>query len=479
MRTLVALLALALSSAAAAQRPATQPIPTDALIPPATLQTMYQRELGDLYRAELGDSLLKAHELIEEYFRQPDLRDEIVAALEKLKIDPNVLGRLVRLRMHWPELKGGVYYVNERFGPHQVHYFLGVPREYDRTRSWPLVIKLPTADAFVGDSPPDADQVRDIYTGWMTEELVRHPDAIVLMPLLNLSELWGPSYRGMHSVIQPLQHAADRVNIDPARVYLFGHSMSGHAVWNLALHYPTYFASFAALAGGASADWQRLRLMNLRNVVPVVWHDTDDKVIRVDSSRRIVRLLRGLKIDVEYEETKKLGHVPPDRVVDDLYKRMRARTRELYPSHVTLHSSRRDTMFNRIDWLQVYQPLRPGEERRILFQRGSGFMLVNPTPWRLEATLKNNRIDATAQNVETLRFYLNDQMVDLGEPVTVNVNKRGRFEGLVEPSIDVMLKDQLFLGRGWRYYTAVIDIDVVAAATPSSPPPTQPATTKD
>ena len=50
--------------------------------------------------------------------------------------------------MNWPALEsGGIYYLNERFGPHTVRYFLGVPKDYDRTRPWPLVIKLPGADA--------------------------------------------------------------------------------------------------------------------------------------------------------------------------------------------------------------------------------------------------------------------------------------------------------------------------------------------
>ena len=31
------------------------------------------------------------------------------------------------------------------------------------------------------------------------------------------------------------------------------------------------------------------------------------------------------------------------------------------------------------------------------------------------------------------------------------------FEALVQPSVDVMLKDQLFMGRGWRYYTGMVD----------------------
>ena len=122
-----------------------------------------------------------------------------------------------RIGLDWPALTGGVYYINEKFGPHEVRYFFGVPKAYDRTKAWPLVIKLPTADAFVNEPKANAGPVTQIYTKWMTEELIKHPDALVIMPLLNLDELWGPSYAGMNNVIQPMLHAAGRANIDPAR----------------------------------------------------------------------------------------------------------------------------------------------------------------------------------------------------------------------------------------------------------------------
>ena len=114
----------------------------------------------------------------------------------------------------------------------------------------------------------------------------------------------------------------------------------------------------------------------------------------------------------------------------------------------------------------------------LLFRRGSGFMLVYPNSWKLEATRDKNRIDATTINVDVMRFYLNDQMVDLTKPVTINVNKRGRFEGIVKPSVEEMLNDQLFLGRGWRYYTAVVNIDSSAGSAPSTRPTTRPTTAR-
>ena len=47
-------------------------------------------------------------------------------------------------------------------------------------------------------------------------------------------------------------------------VYLIGHSMAAHAVWNIAIHYPTYFATINPLAGSADQSWQRIRLGDLR-----------------------------------------------------------------------------------------------------------------------------------------------------------------------------------------------------------------------
>jgi hypothetical protein len=274
----------------------------------------------------------------------------------------------------------------------------------------------------------------------------------------------------MNTVIQPILHAAGRANIEPARVYVVGHSMSAHATWNLALHYPTYFAAVNPLAGAATGDWQRLRLMNLSNTLPVVWHDATDEVIKVGFSRSIVKSLREMKVDVDYEETKQLGHAPPPDVLERTYGKLRARTRELYPKSVNLQSNRPDTIFNRNDWLQIYQPLATGKQKRLLLRRGSGPMRVYENSSRVQAAIVGrNRIEARTDNVATMRIYLNEQMVDFREPVTVKVNNKVRFEGKLTPDVEPMLKDQLFLGRGWRYYTAVVDIDLAPASTqPSS-----------
>jgi len=55
---------------------------------------------------------------------------------------------------------------------------------------------------------------------------------------------------------------------------------------------------------------------------------------------------------------------------------------------------------------------------------------VNDNAHSVQAALtKPNRIEAKADNVQTLRFYLNEQMVDFSKPITVVVNTKTRFEG--------------------------------------------------
>ncbi|MBC8146198.1 MAG: hypothetical protein H7X80_11490 [bacterium] len=442
------------------------------------LVALFQKELGDKFDPAQTDALLSAHQMLEDFFDKPTERKQITAAIEATNIDPNILGKLARVRATWQPFEPGSYYINERVGPFMVKYFVGVPKNYDPAKSWPLLIKLPASDQFARTPKPTADEVTVAYQHWIDDEIAAHPDQLVIMPLLNLDEFYGPSYAGMHTVIQPMYHASERFNIDPSRVYMLGHSMSAHATWNIALMYPTYFAAFAPLAGGASAEYQRVRIIALRNVLPVVWHDSDDKVIAVDAARRIVNALKAQKVEVSFDQTKGIGHVPLDSVIERVYSKLKNRARDLYPKRVSLQSNRPDTIFNRNDWLQIYQPMNAGDEHRLIFSKGRGFMVTYANTFKADATIAKNKIEVTADNVAFLRLYFNDQMIDFSQPVTVSVNRKVRFEGKLTPSADVMLKDQLFLGRGWRYYTAFVDLDLAATTRPATRPATTRATTR-
>ncbi len=452
-------------------------------MPVNAAQAIYKTELGPLFHPEDAPKLYAAHQLIEQYFTaaSPADRKPIVAQLQATKLDATVLGKLCRIRLGWQALAPGVYYINEQAGPYDCKYFLGIPRNYRRETAWPLVVKLPTANAFVTDPPPLPGEVVQIYTNWVKLELAAHPDAIVLMPLLNLAELYGPSYKGVNSVIQPIWNAAGKANIDPARVYMVGQSMGAHAVWNLALLYPTYFASINPMGGGAEADWQRVRVANLRNVFPIVWADKLDPVVAYTESSDLVSILRRMKIEVDYNLTERFGHAPPADFIEAMYKKMRTHLRPLYPPHITLQSDRPDAIYNRADWIQVYQQIESGPDQNAQLQHGTGTIRLFQNAYTLDATLKGNTVTMATTNVDTIRLYFNEQMVDFSKPVVVTANNRDRFRGMLTPSIEEMLRDQLFLGRGWRYFTAVLDLTLSEPGLPAQKPtpasPVKPAST--
>jgi hypothetical protein len=99
-------------------------------------------------------------------------------------------------------------------------------------------------------------------------------------------------------------------------------------------------------------------------------------------------------------------------------------------------------------------------------------MYLYQNGFRAEGEIADSHtINLNTRNVRVVRVYLNDQMVDLDQPVKITANGQTRFEGMVPQSTEEMLKDQVFLGRGWRYYTGLVDLDLsqAPATAPSTP----------
>src|SRR5438067_7405293 len=83
-------------------------------IPRAQLEQIYRHALEGMYQPSDADKVFAAHQLLEQYFATPHAaeRKKRVQDLEASGLDVNLLGRLCRIRMHWPALEpGGVYYV--------------------------------------------------------------------------------------------------------------------------------------------------------------------------------------------------------------------------------------------------------------------------------------------------------------------------------------------------------------------------------
>ena len=128
--------------------------------------------------------------------------------------------------------------------------------------------------------------------------------------------------------------------------------------------------------------------------------------------------MRGLKINVEYDETKKSATSPTPAPRSRAYTKMRARRARALPDQGDAPVEPPDTMFNRLDWVQVWQPAEPGEGPPAAVPPRDGGDGGDDEPVQAGGRPpRGNRIDLATENVDSLRVYLNDQMVNFAEPV--------------------------------------------------------------
>lgn len=474
VRPLIAIIALLLLlPGVAAAQPATSQAGAIARapMPDAVLVPLLRHEGGPLAEKISDGVLLQASHDLESFFASGADRKGIGRQLAALNLDPNLLGRLARVRADWPAVQNGIYFIDNTLSPSRGQYWLVIPTAYDRSRAWPVVLDLPELPPVKQAArPPAADPEQ--FEKLAADAATIYPDAVIVVPIPDADGGLGPGRVGMNRAMAALDDAASLANIDPARVVVVGHSIAGFWAWNLALHEPTYFAGVEILAGSADVPWLRTRMVNLHNTLAVVWHDRDDKVMPIDDARTDVEVLRRLGGDVLFEQTTGLGHEPPNDLLARLAAPLRGTRRQLYPADVVIQSARIEPAYNRADWVLMDQPLDGGRETKQLAAHGHEIVRMYGNTFRVDATCRDNQIDVKTDNVASLRLFFNDQMIDFGKPVTVVINGRQHYQRRLRPDVATMLADQLFLGRGWRYFTAAIDIELVPT------PATRAATTR-
>jgi len=177
-------------------------------------------------------------------------------------------------------------------------YRLYVPKAYDGTRPFPLVVALHglggTEDSMLGPNYrmiPEAES-----RGY-----------IVVAPLGyridgGYGRGAGPGNKRSELSEQDVMHVLARVRhefkIDDQRIYLMGHSLGGIGTWALGAKYPAIWAALGPISG--VADPRTVAVM--RNIPEVVVHGDDDNTVPVSGSRAMVAEMKKLGVDVKYIE---------------------------------------------------------------------------------------------------------------------------------------------------------------------------------
>ena len=138
---------------------------------------------------------------------------------------------------------------------------------------------------------------------------------------------------GRIDALKVLDIVQEKLNIDPDRVYLTGHSMGGHGTWHLGATFPDKFAAigpsagwisfWSYLPGGKAQQTSKMDSMllraaqasntfglveNYKNLGVYILHGAEDKVVPVKQAHLMIEHLEKFHKDWDYHEEPGAGH---------------------------------------------------------------------------------------------------------------------------------------------------------------------------
>lgn len=199
-------------------------------------------------------------------------------------------------------------------------YRLFVPKNYDASRKYPLMLALH------GGGERGTDNVSQLHWGyttfWAEDSVQKDNPSFLLAPQCPAgSEYWvvsnpfgdydldkTPITWELQSVLAILDSLAKEFSLDADRMYVSGMSRGGAGTWYLLTKFPGRFAAAAPVAGGG--DPKKASLL----VKTPIWnfHEVDDPTVPVQYSRDMVNAIKAaggtLVKYTEYPSSLKLGH---------------------------------------------------------------------------------------------------------------------------------------------------------------------------
>ena len=175
-------------------------------------------------------------------------------------------------------------------------YAVYVPRGYDPSRPWPLILFLH------GSGESGTDGSRQLAQG-LPRELVWNPDRwpfIVIIPQKPTQDAEWEQYE--LELMTMLAHTRREYNVDPAHFVLTGLSQGGHGAWVLGARHPELWAAVVPvcgygsarfLASGASKGTPAEVAEGLKRIPVWAFHGEADDVVPVRETRVMTAALEA------------------------------------------------------------------------------------------------------------------------------------------------------------------------------------------
>lgn len=307
-------------------------------------------------------------------------------------------------------------------------YGLYVPSTYEPTKAHALVLCLHGA-GFTGDAYLERWQTR-LDEGYL-----------VACPTLSQGNWW--TREAADVVLATLRAVQSRYHIDPNRIFLTGMSNGGIGVYVVGSHYAPLFAGLAPMAGGLDEVLLPF-LENLRHTPVYLIHGTQDQVMPVELSRTIAQELTRLGYPFTYREHDRThpvagGHYFPREELPDLVGWFGTHRRDPFPKRVTV--VRDATHLSHFAWVRIDATDRIAAFSDNLIDRRDD-AIKQRVYAKLDVEIVGpNRIEVRTERVRRYSLFLNQDLVDLAQPITVLTNGRVSYEGTLTPSMATLLRE--------------------------------------
>lgn len=132
------------------------------------------------------------------------------------------------------------------------------------------------------------------------------------------------------------------------------------------------------------------------------------------------------------------GHYFPKEELPDLVAWLNGRRRDPFPARLTL--VRDASHFQAFNWLRMdsTDPIAAFSDDLV---DKSDELIKRREYATLDAVIVSpNRIEVRAERVRRYSLFLNSRLIDLAKPLTVLTNGQSSFEGMVRPSLELLLR---------------------------------------
>lgn len=304
---------------------------------------------------------------------------------------------------------------------------LSVPQSYEPTKDYALIVCLHGA-GFTGEAYLDR---------WKS----RLGEGYILACPTYPAGAWF-TRRAEDLVLATVQAVQQRYRIDPNRIFLTGMSNGGIGAWLIGMHHAPLFAGLAPMASGID-DVLFPFLENLRTTPTYIIHGSQDQVMPVELSRTLAEELKSLGYPYVYREHDRThpmagGHFFPREELPDLVKWFDDQHRNPVPKALTV--VRDASHLLPFGWVRIDATDQIASFSEDLVDKRDDSIRQRTYARLIAHVTGPNRIEVKTDRVRQYTLFLNQDLVDLSQPVVITTDGQVSFEGVVTPQVDTLLR---------------------------------------